>query len=65
MGCLPHTRESDTAVRYPTTKGIQRVLDEMISRDTKAKNSSAGQLYRCSILKELEQSGFIQKSLWD
>ena len=45
---------------YPTTKGIQMVLDEIGSRDAKAKNLSPASLIDVSYLKELEQSGFVK-----
>jgi NitT/TauT family transport system substrate-binding protein len=47
-------------VPYPTTKGIQMVLDEIGSRDAKAKNLSPASLIDVSYLKELEQSGFVK-----
>ena len=46
---------------YPTTKGIQMVLDEMSSRNPKAKGLQAGSLIDVANLKELEQSGFIKR----
>jgi NitT/TauT family transport system substrate-binding protein len=45
---------------YPTTKGIQMVLDEIGSRDAKAKGLSPGALIDVHYLKELEQSGFVK-----
>ena len=50
-------------VPYPTTKGIQMVLDEMRSRNPKAKNLQPGSFVDVTTLKELEQSGYI-KSLY-
>ncbi|TMA13668.1 MAG: hypothetical protein E6J89_00670 [Deltaproteobacteria bacterium] len=50
-------------VPYPTTKGIQMVLDEIGSRDPKARNLSTSSLIDVSYLKEMEQSGFV-KSLY-
>ena len=46
---------------YPTTKGIQMVLDEISSRNPKAKGLQAGSLIDVANLKELEQSGFIKR----
>jgi NitT/TauT family transport system substrate-binding protein len=48
-------------VPYPTTKGIQMVLDEIGARAPKAKSSSPESFVDVSYLKELEQSGFIKK----
>jgi NitT/TauT family transport system substrate-binding protein len=48
-------------VPYPTTKGIQLVLDEIGSRMPKAKTLVPASLIDISYLKELEQSGFIKK----
>jgi ABC-type nitrate/sulfonate/bicarbonate transport system substrate-binding protein len=50
-------------VPYPTTKGIQTVLDEIGTRNSKAKTLSPSSLTDVSFLTELEQSGFI-KSLY-
>jgi NitT/TauT family transport system substrate-binding protein len=47
-------------VPYPTTKGIQMVLDEIGSRDAKAKNLSPAALIDVHYLNELEQSGFVK-----
>lgn len=47
-------------VPYPTTKGIQMVLDEIGARNAKAKALSPASLIDVSYLKELEQSGFIK-----
>jgi NitT/TauT family transport system substrate-binding protein len=47
-------------VPYPTTKGIQMVLDEIGSRDVKAKNLSPAALIDVHYLNELEQSGFVK-----
>jgi NitT/TauT family transport system substrate-binding protein len=47
-------------VPYPTTKGIQMVLDEIGSRDPKAKTISPANLTDLTYLKELEQAGFIK-----
>jgi NitT/TauT family transport system substrate-binding protein len=47
-------------VPYPTTKGIQMVLDEIASRDAKAKNLSPAALIDVHYLNELEQSGFVK-----
>ena len=47
-------------VPYPTTKGIQMVLDEISSRDAKAKNLSPAALIDVHYLNELEQTGFVK-----
>jgi NitT/TauT family transport system substrate-binding protein len=47
-------------VPYPTIKGIQMVLDEIGSRNPKAKNLSPTSLIDVTYLKELEQSGFVK-----
>jgi NitT/TauT family transport system substrate-binding protein len=46
---------------YPTIKGIQMVLNEIGSRDAKAKNLSPASLIDVHYLNELEQSGFVKK----
>jgi len=50
-------------VPYPTIKGIQMVLDEMSPRNPKAKGLQPASFVDVTILRELEQSGFI-KSLY-
>lgn len=50
-------------VPYPTLKGIQMVLDEMSTRNPKAKGVQPASFIDVTILRELEQSGFI-KSLY-
>jgi len=50
-------------VPYPTIKGIQMVLDEMSQRNPKAKGLLPASFIDVTILRELEQSGFI-KSLY-
>jgi ABC-type nitrate/sulfonate/bicarbonate transport system substrate-binding protein len=47
-------------VPYPTTKGIQTVLDEIGSRNPKAKTLSPADFIDVTYLKELEQSGFVK-----
>ena len=47
-------------IPYPTTKGIQMVLDEMSSRNPKAKVLQPAVFTDVSQLQELEQSGFIK-----
>ena len=46
---------------YPTLKGIQMVLDEIVTRTPKAKALPPESFIDVSYLKELEQSGFIKK----
>lgn len=48
-------------VPYPTTRGIQMVLDEIATRVPKAKNLSPEHFIDVSYLKELERSGFVKK----
>lgn len=48
-------------VPYPTMKGIQMVLDEIASRSPKTREISPASLVDVTYLKELEQSGFIQR----
>lgn len=50
-------------VPYPTIKGIQTVLDEIGTRNPKAKALQPANFIDVTILRELEQSGFI-KSLY-
>lgn len=47
-------------ILYPTTQGIQMVLDEMSSRNPKAKVLQPAVFIDVSQLQELEQSGFIK-----
>jgi hypothetical protein len=47
-------------IPYPTTKGIQTVLDEIGSRNPKAKSLTPANFIDLTYLKELEQSGFIK-----
>ena len=47
-------------IPYPTTKGIQMVLDEMSARNPKAKVLQPAVFIDVSQLQELEQSGFIK-----
>lgn len=52
-------------IPYPTTKGIQMVLDEIGARTPKAKSLAPDNFIDVSYLKELEQSGFIKKLYGD
>jgi ABC-type nitrate/sulfonate/bicarbonate transport system substrate-binding protein len=52
-------------VPYPTTTGIQLVLDEIGSRNPKAKSLAPANFIDVGYLKELEQSGFIKKLYGD
>ncbi len=47
-------------VPYPTLKGIQTVLDEIGTRNPKAKTLQPANFIDVTFLKELEQSGFIK-----
>ncbi len=48
-------------IPYPTTKGIQTVLDEIGSRNPKAKTLSPASVVDVTFLRDLEQSGFFKK----
>ena len=48
-------------VPYPTIKGIQLVLDEIASRNPKARAVTPESLIDIGFLKELDNSGFIKK----
>jgi NitT/TauT family transport system substrate-binding protein len=52
-------------VPYPTTKGIQLVLDEIGARTPKVKSLSPASFVDVTVLRELEQSGFIKKLYGD
>ena len=47
-------------IPYPTLKGIQTVLDEIGTRNPKAKTLQPANFIDVTFLKELEQSGFIK-----
>jgi NitT/TauT family transport system substrate-binding protein len=47
-------------IPYPTIKGIQTVLDEIGTRNPKAKTLQPANFIDVTFLKELEQSGFIK-----
>lgn len=47
-------------IPYPTTRGIQTVLDQVGTRNPKAKTLQPASFIDVSFLKELEQSGFIK-----
>jgi len=51
-------------VPYPTMKGIQLVLDEIGSRNPKAREIAPDSLVDLSYLKEIDNSGFI-KALYE
>lgn len=46
---------------YPTLKGIQVVLNEIAKRNPKAKGSNPSQFVNVSFLKELDESGYIDR----
>src|ERR1051325_11179254 len=48
-------------VPYPTTKGIQTVLDEIATRNPKAKTLTPANFIDTMFLNELEQSGFVKQ----
>jgi NitT/TauT family transport system substrate-binding protein len=45
--------------QYPTLKGIQTVLNEIATRDPRAKTAKPEQFVDLSFIKELDQSGYI------
>lgn len=51
-------------VPYPSTSGIRTVLDSLVKENPKAKGADPSSFVGASILKFLEDSGFI-KSLYD
>jgi len=46
---------------YPTVKGMQAVLGDLASRNPKAKDAQTSQLVNLSFLKELDESGYIDR----
>jgi NitT/TauT family transport system substrate-binding protein len=48
-------------VPYPTIGGIRFVLDQIAARDPKAKNANAESFMDTRFVKQLDESGFIQK----
>jgi len=46
---------------YPTVKGIQFQIDDVAKRNPKAKNAKPEDFFNITMLKELDQSGFIDK----
>jgi NitT/TauT family transport system substrate-binding protein len=46
---------------YPTVKGMQAVLGDLASRNPKAKDAQTAQLVNLSFLKELDESGYIDR----
>jgi ABC-type nitrate/sulfonate/bicarbonate transport system substrate-binding protein len=48
-------------VPYPSEPGFQKVIDEVASRNAKAKDLKPSQLIDTAILKEIEASGFVKK----
>jgi hypothetical protein len=46
---------------YPTLKGIQFQIDDVAKRNPKAKGAKPEDFVNVTILKELDQSGFIDK----
>jgi hypothetical protein len=49
------------AVPYPTIGGIRFLLEQIAARDPKAKNVNAESFMDTRFVKQLEESGFIQK----
>ncbi|MBU6423346.1 MAG: ABC transporter substrate-binding protein [Chloroflexi bacterium] len=48
-------------IPYPSQEGMQRVIDEVASKNAKAKKLKVADLVDMSIVKELDTSGFIKK----
>ena len=46
---------------YPTAKGMQVVLNDLASRNPKAKDAQTSQLVNLGFLKELEDAGYIDR----
>jgi ABC-type nitrate/sulfonate/bicarbonate transport system substrate-binding protein len=46
---------------YPTVKGMQAVLSDLASRNPKANDAQTSQLVNLTFLKELDQSGYIDR----
>ena len=46
---------------YPTVKGMQAVLGDLASRNPKAKDAPTYQLVNLTFLKELDESGYIDR----
>ncbi len=48
-------------VPYPTAKGVQTILDDLAQRDERAKGAKAEQFIEPRFLRELEESGIIDR----
>jgi len=46
---------------YPTVKGMQAVLSDLAVRNPKAKDAQPSQLVNLSFLKQLDESGYIDR----
>ena len=46
---------------YPTLKGIEFQIDDVAKKNPKAKGTKAEDYINIALLKELDQSGFIDK----
>ena len=46
---------------YPTVKGMQVVLNDLVSRNLKAKDAQTAQLVNSGFLKELDDAGYIDR----
>ena len=46
---------------YPTVKGMQAVLNDLVGRNPKAKDAQTSQLANLSFLKELDDGGYIDR----
>jgi ABC-type nitrate/sulfonate/bicarbonate transport system substrate-binding protein len=46
---------------YPTLKGMQEVLSDLASRNPKAKEAQTSQLLNLGFLKELDESGYVDR----
>jgi len=48
-------------VPYPTAKGVQTILDDLAKRDERAKGAKAEQFIEPRFLRELEETGAIER----
>jgi len=47
--------------QYPSRQGLQAVLDDIAGRDPKTKNAKPEQFVDFTFIRELDQSGFIDR----
>jgi hypothetical protein len=60
-GGYEDTRESVLMKPYPSVKGIEAVLEEVAVKNPAAKRAKPEQFYDAKFIKELDESGFIDK----